>query len=130
MRYYSTQRPVAPGTYPRKGAQEVVNFERRVHVKAIGRPAWGYIIYDRELTDKEVEDYELTKEETRPVEVARVTISEDVEMVVVRDRSREYNPYRIFEVVPYTGGTRKRFVEEYAMLKDALRYIMALCPEE
>lgn len=61
MRYYNTQRPVAPGTYPRKGAQEIVNFDRRTPVEVIGRAAWGYIEYDRELTQAEADEYELVR---------------------------------------------------------------------
>lgn len=61
MRYYSTQRPVAPGTYPRRGAQKIMNFDCRAQVELIGRQAWGYIEYDRDLTEKEAKDYELVR---------------------------------------------------------------------
>ena len=58
-RYYSIMRPVSIGTYPRKGAVEIVNFDYRQHVDEIGRKAWGYIDYDRELSPEEAADYEL-----------------------------------------------------------------------
>ena len=59
FRYYSAQRPVAPGTFPKDGCISVHNYDERQHVEAIGREAWGYIEYDRQLTGKEVESYEL-----------------------------------------------------------------------
>ena len=61
MRYYCTQRPVGPGTYPKEGAREIVNFNRRMPVESIGRMAWGYIEYDRELTEEEADDFELVR---------------------------------------------------------------------
>ena len=62
MKYYSTQRPVGPGTYPRGGVIEIVNFDYRQPVESIDRPAWGYIEYNRELTPEEIRNYELTPE--------------------------------------------------------------------
>lgn len=42
MRYYSTQRPVGPGTYPRQGGTETVtNFDGPTYCEEIGREAWG-----------------------------------------------------------------------------------------
>lgn len=60
-RYYSIHRPVGPGTFPKAGAQEIHNYDDRTYVAEIGREAWGYIEYDRELTEKEMEGYELMK---------------------------------------------------------------------
>lgn len=63
MRYYTTQRPVGPGTYPRKdGMESYVNFfAGRIFCEEIGREAWGYIEYGEELTQKEMRNYELIK---------------------------------------------------------------------
>lgn len=42
MRYYSTQRPVGPGTYPRQGGTETVtNFNGKIFCEEIGREAWA-----------------------------------------------------------------------------------------
>ncbi|MCI8351953.1 MAG: hypothetical protein HFJ86_12465 [Oscillospiraceae bacterium] len=60
MRYYSTQRPVSVGTYPKAGVQEIHNFDRKTFCEDISREAWGYIDYDRELTGSEADSYELT----------------------------------------------------------------------
>lgn len=65
MRYYSTQRPVMPGTFPKPNGnkvQEIVDFDNRQYVDAIGRNAWGYIEYEKPLTEKEASDYELVAE--------------------------------------------------------------------
>jgi len=58
-RYYSLLRPIGIGTYPKGGVQRIHNFDFRQHVPAIGREAWGYIEYVRELSEKEIKDYEL-----------------------------------------------------------------------
>ena len=50
MKYYSIMRPVSIGTYPKSGAEEIVNYDRRQYVPEIGREAWGYIEYSRTLT--------------------------------------------------------------------------------
>lgn len=60
-KYYSVMRPVSIGTYPKNGAVNIVNFEDRKFCKEINGEAWGYIEYDRFLTDAELNDYELKK---------------------------------------------------------------------
>lgn len=60
-KYYSIMRPFGIGTCPKRGLIDVENFDRREFVKEIGRKAWGYALYNRELTEEEVRDYELVK---------------------------------------------------------------------
>lgn len=61
MRYYSTQRPVGPGTYPRQGGTETVtNFNGEIFCEEIGREAWGYIEYREPITPEQAKAYELT----------------------------------------------------------------------
>jgi len=60
IRYYLTQRPPAPGTFPGKPVN-LKSFDKRTHVEEIGRPAWGWVEYEWPLTIKEAEDYELTR---------------------------------------------------------------------
>ena len=60
FRYYSRMRPIGPGTCPKKGLQEVCNFDSRKYVEDAGTFVWGYADYDRELTDRETAAYELT----------------------------------------------------------------------
>lgn len=59
-KYYSVERPIGPGTFPRKN--EVVsinNFPTKQYCEEIGRSAWGVIIYERPLDRVEEHCYEL-----------------------------------------------------------------------
>lgn len=59
-RYYSSQRPVMPGCFPRKSdAVEIKNFDAKTFCEEIGKEAWGYIEYQAELTKEEADAYEL-----------------------------------------------------------------------
>lgn len=61
-KYYSTQRPVDIGTFPKPAGNypiEFVNFEKRMWVEDGAFMAWGYLIYRYPLTVKEMMDYEL-----------------------------------------------------------------------
>lgn len=65
MRYYSTQRPVAPGNYPKPEGNpvlEIVNFDHRIHCEEVDREAWGYIKYEYPLTKSEAKRWELVPE--------------------------------------------------------------------
>lgn len=58
-RYFSTQRPVAPGTFPKKPGCEISNYPQKIYIDGTGFSAWGHIDYDEPLTDAEVNQYEL-----------------------------------------------------------------------
>lgn len=60
-KYYSTQRPVDIGTFPKteNGPVEIVNFDKRENVENGRFQAWGYLLYHASLTDKQIENYEL-----------------------------------------------------------------------
>ena len=61
VRYYSTQRPVMPGGFPKKAAVEKIeNFDTKTFCEEIGREAWGFIEYREPLTKEEADAYELT----------------------------------------------------------------------
>lgn len=62
MRYYSILRPVSIGTYPKPGMVGFENYDRRQYVPSIGREAWGWLEYDRELTEREQASYDLIPE--------------------------------------------------------------------
>ena len=69
MRYYSTQRPITPGSFPRvafNAVKEIVNFERKTYCEEIGREAWGYIDYEKPLDRYDCNAYELTAVPTKP----------------------------------------------------------------
>lgn len=63
-RYESAQRPVSIGTHPKKGVVEIWNYTRGMQAMTDIDDrtilSWGYIVYNRKLTDKEMSDYELT----------------------------------------------------------------------
>lgn len=61
-RYYSTQRPIMPGGYPKPKNNEVLeieNFDNKKFVEEVGCQAWGYIEYKKPLGHFDVIDYEL-----------------------------------------------------------------------
>lgn len=65
FRYYSTQRPFGPGTFPQKdGRENVVNFDGKIYCEEVGREAWGYIEYPEPLKKQEIAAYELTPVKT------------------------------------------------------------------
>lgn len=68
IRYYLTQRPPAPGTFPGKPVN-MKAFDSREHVEEIGRPAWGWVEYEELLTEKQAADYELVEAERRTIKI-------------------------------------------------------------
>jgi hypothetical protein len=59
-RYYSTQRPITPGSYPNSDKPvNLVNFDTREPVADGQFQAWGYLEYEKPLTGKQRTDYEL-----------------------------------------------------------------------
>ena len=65
MIYFSTERPVSIGTYPKPQGNRIaaiVNFDEPIFVAEIGRTAWGYIEYTHPLTAEQAEAYELIKD--------------------------------------------------------------------
>lgn len=67
-RYYCLQRPPAPGTIPR-GVINIEYWDARPFVSEINHHAWGYVEYERKLTDAEISDYELA-----PAGIDKMTI--------------------------------------------------------
>jgi hypothetical protein len=60
-RYYSTQRPVDIGTFPKtaNGPEYTANYPSRFLVEDGRFEAWGFLDYSAPLTEKQAEDYEL-----------------------------------------------------------------------
>ena len=66
MRYYSTQRPIMPGSYPcRDKVVSITNFDTRTFCEDIGLEAYGYIEYSEPLSESEAGNYELVSEELK-----------------------------------------------------------------
>jgi hypothetical protein len=77
-KYYSTQRPVDIGAYPRDGGQpaEIVNYDERTLVEGDTIRAWGYLIYGKPLTEAQISDYELRAAPDNPDLVISAQIAE------------------------------------------------------
>ena len=68
-KYYSTQRPVDVGTFPkppRNAPDEIVNYGQRVPVESGAFQAWGHLTYTRPLTERQIADYELRPSRDNP----------------------------------------------------------------
>ena len=57
--YYMTQRPPMPGAMPTEGLEFIDENTQLRFINEIGREAYARLTYNRELTDKEITDYEL-----------------------------------------------------------------------
>lgn len=62
VKYYSLLRPIGIGTHPKEGIIEFKNYDYRTYIPNIDHEAWGELWYGRELTEKEVNNYDLKKE--------------------------------------------------------------------
>lgn len=61
--YYSTQRPIGPGTYPKPQNNKVIeikNFDKKEKIEKEDINAYGYIKYEKPLMPAAVKTYELT----------------------------------------------------------------------
>ena len=68
-KYYSTQRPVDIGTFPKpshNAPDEIVNYDQRVPVEGGEFLAWGHLTYTRPLSEKDMADYELRPSRDNP----------------------------------------------------------------
>lgn len=65
MRYYSTQRPITPGSCPRTGIRNIVNFVEKTFCDDIQMEAYGYIETEDQLEESEIARYELVPDELK-----------------------------------------------------------------
>ena len=68
-KYYSTQRPVDIGTFPKpphNAPDEIVNYGQRLPVEGGAFLAWGHLTYTRPLSEKDMADYELRPSKDNP----------------------------------------------------------------
>lgn len=80
--YYSTQRPVSIGTYPKppdNQPTEINNFDARMPVEDGAFRAWGTITYAGPLSETDIKNYELRPSRENP-DVRRV-MAEQLEVV-------------------------------------------------
>ena len=68
-KYYSTQRPVDIGTFPKEKDNppiRIENYEGRIWVEHDTRLAWGELTYSQPLSEKELYSYELKPSRDNP----------------------------------------------------------------
>lgn len=65
-RYYCQYRPPMPGAIPRDGLVHIGEYDYKQSFNGIG--AWGFAEYDRELSEEEINDYELAPSPNNPLE--------------------------------------------------------------
>lgn len=68
MRYYSTQRPITPGGYPKPQGNAVLgihNYNERTYCEEIGREVWGFIDYEKPITRYDSDSYEFVTAQTK-----------------------------------------------------------------
>ena len=58
-KYYSLLRPVSIGTHPKQGMEAFINYDTRTEIE--GRMVWAELYYSRELTKKELKDFEMIR---------------------------------------------------------------------
>lgn len=63
--YYMTQRPFSIGAQPKQGLVDAESYDEKTFVDEIGCKAWSRIVYDRELTEQEISQYELVPAEPK-----------------------------------------------------------------
>lgn len=62
FKYYSTQRPVGPGTFPKlpyNPPVQIVNYDERRPVEGGAFLAWGELVFDKPLAERDASAYEL-----------------------------------------------------------------------
>lgn len=63
-RYYLTQRPATLGTFPKPQGNRVLsieNFDERTFCEEIGREAWGYVEYEKPVSEVLLRNYEMVE---------------------------------------------------------------------
>jgi hypothetical protein len=58
IEYYSIMRPVSIGTHL-KGIEDFINYDTRIEIN--GRMVWAELYYSRELTQKELKEFEMIR---------------------------------------------------------------------
>jgi hypothetical protein len=82
MRYYSTLRPIGPGTCPGNFI-EFENFDYRKHIDSINREAWGWVEYAEPLECPE--KYDLVAENNESAGRGGIVVEYDNELWDVVD---------------------------------------------
>lgn len=99
-RYYSTQRPIMPGSYPKpegNGIVTVYNFDNKTYAEEIQREAWGYIEYARPLGHFDIVNYELVAAKTKTLHLKYLGVIAGADMCM-RTKTESYGRIQIVAV--------------------------------
>ena len=84
-RYYSTQRPISVGTFPKmeNNLPKIINFNKRTWEENATFQAWGYIMCTLPLTQSQVNDYELRAASDNPyvVQISPYQLEAQIQVV-------------------------------------------------
>lgn len=58
-KYYSIMRPISIGTHSKNGMMDFINYDTRTEIN--GRMVWVEVYYNRKLSQKEIEDFEMIR---------------------------------------------------------------------
>lgn len=122
-RYYSRMRPLGPGTFPTSGAQNILNYDDRTYVEEIGCEALGYVEYDRELSQEEIDAYELIPVDLKPFWVVVSSYYNDGRSIanivdIIYRRSRP-------ELVMRSTSREDVYIDYFESFDEARRYVLA-----
>lgn len=82
VKYYSTQRPIAPRTFLKKEQViKIENFDKKIFCPEIGREAWGFIEYSVALTEEEASAYELVVAGTKIYYCVTTSVSDSGKVI-------------------------------------------------
>ena len=133
-KYYSTQRPVDIGTFPKPPynmPDEIFNYDQRIPVENGSFLAWGYLTYTRPLTEKQASDYELRPAPDNPdrpcpiaeqMKNAATNIPTNIAMPRLNSWSRLY----LANALPIMSITTKEISAAYKLLRLIVFLIMEL----
>lgn len=81
-KYYSTQRPVDIGTFPREPKPDrIENFDSRITVENGTFKAWGYLVYKQPLTEAQMKEYELRAAPNNPLAATEMNTEQNYNMI-------------------------------------------------
>ena len=60
-RYWLKLRPAMPGAIPKKGLENIVNYDARTYEPSIGQSVWGYVEYSEQLSKEDMYFFDLVK---------------------------------------------------------------------
>ena len=104
--YYMTQRPPQIGAMPKEGLMRIVyinNDETRQWVETIQADAYARLEYDHELTQQQVNDYELIPE-VYNVQMSRESILWIKQQLENADFVNEYESRKAFRLIRYLNS--------------------------